>query len=346
MPKRLTIEDIQNYIDEHDIDNDCILLSTEYKNINTPLELFCNRCGSTFQKDFQHLKRGVFCCQSCSKKKAAALRALGIDEIKKFIQENDINNDCTLISEMYINSTTPLDFICNKCGKKFQRDWQHIKRYRFQCPECGMHQGATHKKYTKEEVQKDIAKDGYTMIGEYIDASTPFDVICKRGHKTKLLYVQYKHRGSGCKECSIIEHSGENHWNWKGGSTEVRDYLRKSTKQWKRDVLIRDGFKCILSGVQNNSLVVHHLQSYNTLLEKASQNTGIPILSHFSDYENEEYLILKEELIKLHDVNNGVTLTQPIHDLFHQLYGKGNNTKAQFEEFSKRYSNGEFKKTN
>lgn len=49
MPKALTFQEIQNFIKENDVNNDCTLLSTEYKNGTTPLLFRCNRCGETFE---------------------------------------------------------------------------------------------------------------------------------------------------------------------------------------------------------------------------------------------------------------------------------------------------------
>jgi hypothetical protein len=38
---------------------------------------------------------------------------------------------------------------------------------------------------------------------------------------------------------------------------------------------------------------------------------------------------------KRYDVHNGVAITQEIHAEFHNLYGRGNNSPAQFERFLK-----------
>lgn len=57
MPKKLTLEEVQDFINEYDTNDDCILLSTEYKNAVTPLTFYCNNCGKVFTKDFNHLKK-------------------------------------------------------------------------------------------------------------------------------------------------------------------------------------------------------------------------------------------------------------------------------------------------
>lgn len=343
MPKKLTLKDVQNFIDENDVNNECILLSTEYVNTATPLTFYCNNCGKIFKKDFNHMKtRKIFCCQECSRKRANGRTRLNIDYVRNFIEENDTEHQCTLLSTEYINSVSPLEFKCNICGNLFKRDWAHIKRLRFRCPTCGRHTGATHKKYTREDVINEISKKGYKMTGEYINAATPFEVECKRGHQTTLVFTYFLRGQSGCMECYKMDHRGSNHPGWKGGPSETVEYFRKNLREWKRDVLIKDEFQCILTHEHSNALVVHHLKSFNTIMQEASDNTGIPILRKMSDYKNEEYLILLDEIKRLHKVENGVTLAKDIHDLFHKLYGKGNNTPEQFEEFVHRFQSNEF----
>jgi len=52
---------------------------------------------------------------------------------------------------------------------------------------------------------------------------------------------------------------------------------------------------------------------------------------------------VKDKCLKLHyKYGLGVCIRKDIHELFHNLYGRGNNTPEQFKEFTQRYQNGEF----
>ena len=232
---------------------------------------------------------------------------------------------------------------CNKCGTIFERDYQHLSRNggRFQCPKCGILQGAKAKKYSIDFVKQKILERGYTLIGDYIDAHTPFEVECERHHKTTLIFSYFLIGHSGCKECANIENSGENHYNWKGGESEVIESFRKSVKEWKHLVLKRDGFKCVLTN-SNKDLVIHHLKSFNTIVKESSEITGIPVLRKVSDYENiNDFYTLRDEVINSHSIILGITLNREVHNLFHSIYGKGNNTIEQFNEFQSCYQNNE-----
>ena len=46
-------------------------------------------------------------------------------------------------------------------------------------------------------------------------------------------------------------------------------------------------------------------------------------LGHYMRIKNKKHI----------HINNGIVLDRHIHDCFHNIYGKGNNTLEQFEEF-------------
>lgn len=74
-------------------------------------------------------------------------------------------------------------------------------------------------------------------------------------------------------------------------------------KKWAKAVKSRDNYTCIICLRDNIYLHSHHLNSWDTFVEER------------------------------YNVENGATLCHIHHDMFHQLYKKGKNTKFQFEEF-------------
>lgn len=336
MGKKLTIEEIQQFLSDTDINHNCTLISTEYKNSTTPLRFICNSCGQPFERDWAHLKRGRFLCSSCSNKHGSPFT---INTVQTFLQNNDLNHECTLLSTTYVNNTTPLLFRCNLCGQKFSRDYQHLTRGngRFRCAQCGIEAGAKAKKYTEVEVDKALAERGYARIEEYVNAATPFRAKCKQGHEFNLVFTPFLCGHSGCKKCAILNQTGELSPLWKGGASEVIEELRKALKPWKAEILAQDQYQCQISGAQHD-LIVHHIKGFNALVREASEITSTPILRKIKDYSDvKDFYTLREALVRLHTLDIGITLTKEVHDSFHQQYGEGNNTLEQFEQFRLNY---------
>lgn len=331
MPEKLTIEQVRKFFEEEDKEHTCTLLSTEYINCSTKLDFRCNLCGNTYQRDFNHEKRRkAFCCTACSRKRAGKKNSQTIDDVRNFINKNDVNHECTLLSTEYKNLSTPLLFKCNICGKEFKRDFAHVKRMRFRCAECGMLAGATKLEYTKEDVEEKIKESGYTIIGTYIKAAIPVKCVCSKGHEFDLRFSQYLNRGSGCPVCAIKR--GKEHPNWKGGP-ELIEYLRKSLYSWKKQVMERDGYKCVLTGDTN--FVIHHLNGFNIYVDETFNELNLPRLEHIDDYTQEQIETIVNTLLSKHRLEDGITISQKLHNEFHTIYGRGNNTKEQFVDFCK-----------
>lgn len=267
-----------------------------------------------------------------------------IEDVKKYLEENDKNQSCTLLSNKYVNTKTPLLFKCNICGETFYRTPSNLFKERFRCEKCGERAGAKRLKYTSDYVKKIIKEQrNYTMIGEYINAGTPVLCRCQNGHEFPLIFSHYLKGHSGCKQCANEKLKESNHWNWQGGGhQETVDYFRHRILPWKQACLALAEFKCDITGENTNNLIVHHLSNFSDIMYSASKDLGIPIKNYIADYTEEEREKLASEILARHDINNGVVITRDIHNLFHSIYGKINNTKEQYLHFKEDYLNGKY----
>lgn len=119
----------------------------------------------------------------------------------------------------------------------------------------------------------------------------------------------------GCIRIELMKSKKkENHYRWNPNiSNKIREdrrYLHEFV-EWRKLVFERDNYTCILSGIQGD-VNAHHLYAWK-------------------EYPNERF-----------NINNGVTISEKLHKLFHSIYGRGSNTPNQFEEFKTRYQSGEF----
>lgn len=93
----------------------------------------------------------------------------------------------------------------------------------------------------------------------------------------------------------------------KSSEERVRGRNYFEYRQWRRSVFERDNYTCQLTGQRGCRLVAHHIESY-------ADNPDLRVA-----------------------VDNGVTWSKAVHDEFHRRYGKGRNTRAQYEEFIASY---------
>ena len=94
-----------------------------------------------------------------------------------------------------------------------------------------------------------------------------------------------------------------------------RNYIEY--REWRELVYNRDNYTCqVCSSRGGITINAHHLFSFN---------------------ENE---LLRTEL------DNGVTLCEECHNMFHGFYGYRGNTKAQFDEFKELFAVGALNASN
>lgn len=131
------------------------------------------------------------------------------------------------------------------------------------------------------------------------------------GKITEMSYSKYiKQNTNGityCYDCRKIRTLGEKHFNWNSSLTqEERERKRVYPEYtlWSKRVLARDNYTCCKCGKKSDGgMCAHHINGYDWCKEERT------------------------------DVKNGITLCGDCHKNFHLIYGYGNNTRQQFEEW-------------
>lgn len=311
MPKRLTYNEVESYIIEK-TKGKCKMVSTQYINSSTKMEFICE-CGTHFTRTFAKMKtRNSFKCNNCIEKELSKKYRTDINKIIEYIE----SKDCKYISGDYINSSSLLTMKC-KCGNKSLKEKKM--------------------KYNIDIVREILKKRGYTLLStEYSSCEKPLDCLCPKKHLVKIKLTNFMNNKIGCRLCAIENTKGENHWNYKGGESEVIDFFRKNIKQWKKDVLHKYNYKCVLTNTQKD-IVIHHLKSFSDIIKESCNELKIPLQRKIKDYSKKDFEKLNNLIISKHNEDIGITLQRKIHNKFHALYGKGGNTKEQFSDFVKIY---------
>lgn len=148
----------------------------------------------------------------------------------------------------------------------------------------------------------DLSLHSYKMVWVYCD-------MC--GNHYKLSYsraLQCSHNGKHyCKHCHCKQFfSGDKNHNWNPNRTRYERIEARASQEYRdfvKKVLKRDNYmcRCCNSKGTGRNLNVHHMNAWATFIDER------------------------------YDVENGITLCDNCHNAFHSIYGKGNNTKQQFE---------------
>lgn len=306
----------------------------KYKGVHTHILVRHNTCGYEWKITPHGLltnKNNFARCPQCN----GGIR-YSYKDIKEYIEKN---SECLLITqeEEYIDTITPIILQCS-CGNQFETTFINFKHEnKRQCNQCGNQLRIEWKKYTYEEIKTYIESLNYVLLNEeYINSATPLLMKCNKGHIFEKIFNDL-HQGSGCPECAILNNSGNNHWNWQGGITEISKHLRLLLINWKRDSMKQCNYKCIFTGKRFDD--IHHLYSFNQIVKETFGILNLDIRNMVSDYSEEELHLIENTFIQIHNKYPlGVCLTKELHSLYHSIYGDI-NTPKQFEEFRNNYKN-------
>jgi hypothetical protein len=237
-----------------------------------------------------------------------------------------------------------LYFICNK-HKEYgsqKTTLYNLSKSTNNCKCCNYETVGDVQRLPFAYIKKGFESKGYKLLEvEYKTSSTPMRYICPK-HKEYEQTIAWNHlkNGEGCYYCCLESKSGENHWNWQGGITTLNNYLRSLLNgDWKLKSLSKYGYKCYITGENNRDLEIHHIYGFNLIVSDILKKLGLDVYSTITEY-GDDLKIIETEFMKYSMDNLGVPLSPKMHQLFHNIYGRKNNTKEQFNEFVKIYKEG------
>lgn len=222
----------------------------------------------------------------------------------------------TLLETEYKNNHTPMKCICF-CGKEYFMKWIKFQQGKTFCRDCGINKRSQKLRTPFQEIEMICKKKGLILLTSAQDYETKFvrgkifwlSVKCENNHiilRNSQTIDDYDNNFGECRECFYEKNTGESNPFFIDGRTKENPAIRDNSLliPWRKNVFLRDNYKCRICGINSNNLVAHHLNGYNWDLE-----------NRFNP-------------------ENGITLCENHHKSFHDSYGYGNNTKEQFIEFA------------
>ena len=237
--KKLTIE----FVRESFAKEGYTLLSEVYIT-NTKLEYICKQ-GHTHKIMWDNW-RSKQRCPTCARQTKPTI---------EYVRQSFANEGYTLISKVYINNNTKLDFVCPQ-GHNHSISLAHWKE-NYRCIYC-----SDRIKHTFEEVKKNFESEGYTLLStEYVNSKTKLNFICDLGHNHSIIWDSWA-SGARCYTCGIINRSGSKHHSWIKDRTSMEYCEVWQDKEYKYSIRERDGHVCLnpyCTSKDPTKLSIHHI---------------------------------------------------------------------------------------
>lgn len=121
------------------------------------------------------------------------------------------------------------------------------------------------------------------------------------------------------------------------GYNDLAEYIRGRLLPWTKQIKRDNNFTCALTGKKSN-IIIHHIRGFNLILNEAIAEINFPIYENVSDYSGDQLNQIFDTFYHLQETyKNYICLNESVHKQFHSIYGYGNNTKEQWEEFVNTY---------
>lgn len=334
------------------------------------VECECDYCHKIFSKKYLKYLNGKNAydkdaCSNCASKKAHDImldkygdKNYNVRIAEKHLSEYNKQSQLGLIVNMhqsankknyilmpyiYESAKEKIGFVCKKhkeIGIQYSTPFD-ISKDKCNCEKCIRDNIRKRQVFSYEQVKNIIESNGRSKLisKKYTKASDRnLEILCYECQENTLITSLNKFSQRNhimCKECRKRMSYGKTSSHWKGGITDIRNYLRTSITPWKIDSLSNASFKCDISKRNSKKLEVHHLnKNFKDIIDETFKIANIEIKSSIGEYTQEELAKLSDICLQLHyKYGLGVCLERKYHLEFHNIYGRFNNTLEQYNEY-------------
>lgn len=247
---------------------------------------------------------------------------LTIVEVRARFQERGYE----LLGDNYQKNSVPMRFRCpTHPDKETKLTMMQLKAGQG-CRYCGYAKMGERQRLSPSIVKELFLSRGYKLLDEYITSSHKLRYVCP-GHPNVVQEISYSdlRSGHGCMQCgrerTAAAISGEKSHFWKGGVSELGNYLRQHLSQWKLDALKKYDYRCVITGQRGKDIEIHHTKPFYQIRDEAMAEIVLDVRQGIGDYAPEELTLLTQVFVRKHLEVEGIPLKRELHIELHKSFG-------------------------
>jgi hypothetical protein len=244
------------------------------------------------------------------------------------------------IKDLAKHSKAKIQYKCDTCGVIISTLYAtYAKMKTGLCNTCSSSEAGGKNKLSFSTVIDMFNTKGYKLIStseDYKHFFSKLKYICPK-HQNVIQKISYGSlfQGCGCRLCAneLIRNNslGSKSHTWRGGITELSDYLRSQLSFWIREQLKRTNYTCEITG-KHGTLNVHHMYSFSNILQDTMEELQLDIRPKIGDYSEDELQLITVNFLKNNDLlADPIVMLETIHKEFHKFCG-GFSKETSYEK--------------
>lgn len=114
-------------------------------------------------------------------------------------------------------------------------------------------------------------------------------------------------------------------------------YVRQRLVPWRDRVRRERNYVCEITGRRSN-IVVHHIRGFNLLFNETVHRLNFSLRDDMSHYTQDQLDKFMDAFVTIQEsYGQYICINEEVHKEFHNLYGYGDNTQEQWNDFISKY---------